>query len=584
MSQNARVIHRWSALVGSLLVTAAHAQLMLGDGHLGAVTLTVPSQVNRYLRLDAPADLGANTLTVIGDVVAPGDLLLVIQMKDDAAAPVDRTTPAVDLSTASAGHYVWARARSVAGNQIELDAPLTRAFPSVVTQVVVTPEYASLTVTDGGSIVGAPWDGFTGGIVALISQTELINDGEVRVDGFGYRGGPAMPYQVGNPDGTPCHGLTEAFPLGSRSGEGLETESVPHFGRAPSLLGGGGGGCVYAGGAGGSLMGRGGRGGDGLPGQENGGLEPPSVTFAPRAQLVLGGGGGSGWSQASYSLPSASGANGGGIILAHANHLGGAGVWSAQGAEPSIFGGGDWGYGGAGAGGSVLLRAATSLECGQVTASGGQGGRFANVKGPGGGGGGGLVFFEAAGAIACPASALAGLAGTPTFGAMPDSKTSPTYAGKVIVSKPIQDDGFMPTFLSTPNSTAYCGTPYRYSAEHVPVLSSAGPYHFALDGGLPKDLAIAEDTGEITWRPTKAQVGAYDFVLSATSHYGTATQRLVVVVECDPPTKIGVGCGCNGSASLGLTVLALLWLRRPKSRHLGCTPPHRLRDGVAEPV
>ncbi len=102
----------------------------------------------------------------------------------------------------------------------------------MVTQVVVTPEYAALTVTDGGSIVGAPWDG------------------------------------------------------------------------------------------------------------------------------VLGGGGGSGWSRTSYSSPSAGGANGGGIILAHANHLGGAGLWSAQGASPAIFGGGDWGYGGAGAGGSVLLRAA----------------------------------------------------------------------------------------------------------------------------------------------------------------------------------------------------------------------------------
>ncbi len=106
MPQNDRVLHRWSAVVGSLLVTAAHAQLMLGDGHLGAVTITTPSKVNRYLRLDAPADLGANTLTAVGDVIAPGDLLLVIQMKDVAAAPVDRTTPDVDLSTASAGHYV----------------------------------------------------------------------------------------------------------------------------------------------------------------------------------------------------------------------------------------------------------------------------------------------------------------------------------------------------------------------------------------------------------------------------------------------------------------------------------------------
>ena len=396
----------------------------------------------------------------------------------------------------------------------------------------------------------------------------MINDGLVQVDGRGFRGGTALPYQTPNPDGgVACTGAVEPFPLGSMVGEGLGTFGAS-FGRGPSVLGGGGGGCVFGGGAGGSFIGRGGRGGDGRPGQENSGLEAPAVELSPITQLMLGGGAGAGWSSTDYSTASASGGRGGGAILVQTLRISGAGQWLANGASPGEFGGGDWGYGGGGAGGSIVLRARDSLRCAASIASGAHGGRTPNVKGPGGGGGGGLVFLESSGPIDCPATAVAGLAGVLAHGALPEAATGPGYVGSVRIALPTPvDAGLGPTFLSTPNSSVFCGTPYRYSAEYRPQLSTRGPFAFSLRSigdALPPTLSVDAQTGEINWRPSNSEVDAHRFELVAFSEIGTASQNVFVTVECDAPTRVAVGCSSGGSMLMPLLLLA--WHRLRKRR------------------
>ncbi len=555
-----------------LIAFAANAQPITGDGHLGELVVSTPAvQLNRYLRLEQNAALGSTTLSVTGDLVSAGDLLMLITMKDDGLV-ADSMGGTLELSAQHVGRYAWARVESVAGTQLTLASPLIRAFAAQGTQIVITPEYTTLRVLDGGSLTAAPWDGYVGGIVSLLAQNEVMNEGVIQVDGRGFRGGVAMPYQTGNPDGGECHGLVEPFPLGSMVGEGLGTAFGTQFGRGPSVLGGGAGGCVFGGGAGGAFIGQGGRGGDSRPGFENGGFGPAAVRVAPTMQLIFGGGGGAGWSQTSYVLASIGGGRGGGAILVHAPRISGAGLWRANGASPVDFGGGDWGYGGGGAGGAIVLRAHDSIQCGASLASGGRGGRWPNSKGPGGGGGGGLVFLESAGDIDCPASAVAGLAGVLVHGAQPEAATAPQYAGQVSVAVPTPvDAGLGPRFLSSPNTSVFCGTPYRYSAEHTPQLSTSGPFAFSLkpigEAVLPKTLSVDESTGEIHWRPSSSEVGAHGFELVAFSEIGVATQSVFVSVECDAPTKVSVGCTCESTSPTVVPLLLLGWhlLRRRRT-------------------
>lgn len=558
------------AWVCALLCAPVMAQ-QLGDGHWGVVEISAPNQtLNRYLRLDADAAFGTSNLTVAGDLVQPGDLLLLIRMKQDLTGPDPSLRQQLDLSPHPIGKYAFARAKSVMGNQVQLEAPLLQAFPAVTTQVIVAPEYTSVSVLDGGSITARPWDGFTGGIVALAVQGDLLNDGVVSADSAGYRGATAMPYQSPSLDGgSACTELVDDFPFGSMVGEGIETSWGTRFGRGPAVLGGGGGSCQFGGGAGGSLLGRGGRGGDSRPGLNNGGLEPAAVSLSLTTQLLLGGGGGAGWSRTDYSVASASGARGGGAVLINARSINGHGSFLASGGSPAVFGGGDWGFGGGGAGGSIVLRTALDLTCGAALAPGGQGGRAPNGQGPGGGGGGGLVFLEAGGLVNCPASAPAGVAGVVTQGALPASASDPDYIGHIAVLSPTfdagldfpePDGGAAPTFTSTPNSTGFCGAPYRYSASLVPSLSEPGPYLFALSsstGALPASLTLDPVSGEILWRPSSAEIGHYDFTLRATGASGVAAQSFSVDVECEGPHLKTVGCSCQTPGSLNWLVWPL---------------------------
>ena len=57
-------------------------------------------------------------------------------------------------------------------------------------QVVLVPQYLSASL---GAVVATPWNGSTGGIVALDVAGQLnLNGGSVVVDGQGFRGGAGM--------------------------------------------------------------------------------------------------------------------------------------------------------------------------------------------------------------------------------------------------------------------------------------------------------------------------------------------------------------------------------------------------------
>lgn len=369
------------SLLALFVAGAAHAQ-DTGDGHGGALSVTMPSTViNFATALASDAAAGATSVSVVDATgFSAGDRAMVLASQ--WSAPGDR---------ARAGAYELHRVSRVLGGTLELDGALASGFTAAGTQVVRVPEYTQVAVAEGASLVATAWDGAQGGVLALLVTGELKVDGALSADGAGFRGGFA-------------HDRAQMNCLG-QSGEGLAYGgfAASAVGPMQNDSGGGGASCNLSGGGGGANVGRGGHGGAETEFRNpQGGVGGDARTSS---DLTFGGGGGA--SDGDFGQ-STSGGRGGGVIFARAGSLTGKGRISADGAGTgagNTFGG----AGGAGAGGAVLLEVEGDATC-AVFARGGKGGD-AVKSGTGAGGGGGLIRVRAGHVATCPGSVAAGAPG-----------------------------------------------------------------------------------------------------------------------------------------------------------------------------
>ena len=270
-----------------------------------------------------------------------------------------------------------------------LTEPLTTTvtIPATEAQVIYVPEHKVLNVQAGASIVGSPFDGRKGGVVAVLATT-IANGGTISANGIGYRGG----ITEGPAAAEGCEALDAASGAGGPAGGGahkgegigenfstaLNTNSKA-YGRGAHHNGGGGGNCAEAGGGGGGGHGRGGRGG---------------VTLASDSGGRLQGGQGGGLTIGAVEdvehLPATEIT---GVGRIEANGSGG------QGSATD-------GDGGGGGGGSIFVQVGR-MSCSGLTANGGAG---ASLNGGGGGGGG--VRLEVAIASGCAPSVVGGVGGS----------------------------------------------------------------------------------------------------------------------------------------------------------------------------
>jgi len=449
---------RRSLLIAALMTVAGPALAQdpgLGDGHWGPLNVRYTTlALNRSAALSAPAGGPASgpALEVSStSAFAAGDLVMVYQAQD--VSGMDSGTPGpLDVTGLGAGRCALARVAGVdGGTTLALTAPLAATFPAGLAQVVVVPEYSSVTVAAGSALVASPWNGSTGGVLAFLSQGAVVNDGEISATGAGFRGGVSNATQTctgpGGFDGPPNAGKGEGVVAG-RFGPAST-------GRGDLANGAGGGDTCNAGGGGG---GNGGEGGIGVWAAQSssvqGGLGGTALTYLPLSErLLFGGGGGAGQSNASEG---GSGGSGGGVVWFRGLQLLGRGVVSADGvtgADAGPFNPSD-GAGGGGAGGTVSVHVSGVAQCAGLRANGGDGGDTPEFQatggpcGPGGGGGGGRIVVESSDATACPTSILGGNAGVqpdPTwpryFGATPDGGGRGPYLGLVAVVTPGFDAG-----------------------------------------------------------------------------------------------------------------------------------------------
>jgi large repetitive protein len=427
----------------------------LGDGHWGPLNLRYATvSLNRATPLQgASAGMVLPVASTTG--FNAGDLVMVYQAQ--AAMALDSGTPGpLDLTATGAGRFELARIAGVdGGTALELTAPLSASFPGGgLAQVLVVPEFTSVTISAGSALTAQPWNGSSGGVIAFLSQGAVVNDGEITATGAGFRGGLSNVTQTctgsGGFDGAPNAGKGEGVVQG-RFGASFA-------GRGNVGNAGGGGDTCNGGGGGGGNGGEGGKGGYAAQStNDQGGLGGAALAFLLfDERLPFGGGGGAGQSNASEGGP---GGSGGGVVWFRALELDGSGVISADGlngADAGPFNPSD-GAGGGGAGGTISIHVARQVQCGLLRARGGDGGDTPELQatggpcGTGGGGGGGRILVQAEDATGCPTSTLGGNAGIqpdPTwpvyFGATPDAGGRAPYLGTVTVVGPGLDAGLVP--------------------------------------------------------------------------------------------------------------------------------------------
>ncbi len=428
--------------------------------------------------------IGATSIPVgtsrgAGTPIASGDLLLVMQMQyadinstNTANYGAGTGTASGATSYATAGYYEYVVATgAVSGGAVPIagEGPGSGLLNTYVQaaystqgqrtyQVVRVPQYQTATVT--GTITAAPWNGSSGGIVAIEVVGQLtFSGGGINVDGQGFRGGGGQQLQGQSGAGllNTDYRTLATYAANGNKGEGVAgssrymydgtstlvntgVEGYPNGSRArgaPGNAGGGGtdgdpataspnGNDQNSGGGGGGNGGAGGRGGNSWSSNLAVGGYGGAVFPYSTSRLAMGGGGGSGSRNNSTGVQS-SGGLGGGIIMVRADSITGTATLSANGGWPASdnYTPANDGAGGGGAGGSVLVFARTGvLTSLTISTNGGNGanswpnqppnGTPGERHGPGGGGGGGVIYLSSA---AGATSVTGGANGTTTTAA-----------------------------------------------------------------------------------------------------------------------------------------------------------------------
>ncbi|QAT88738.1 OmpA domain-containing protein [Corallococcus coralloides] len=580
-------------IVGLLLAQVARAEpdsFELGTGRDGVLSLTVGQGValSSHAPLGRSVAEGGLELVVSGLEISAGDLVMIHESTGLSSAPdVGNAGPVSLTGSVTLGRWELARVEKVSSTTpalLTLTAPLRYAYATGRAQVVRVAEYSDVVIQEGARLTVSPWNGQSGGILAMLVSGKVVNDGRIDADGQGSLGGV---FQTDAADLNGCTALElELGKGGSARGEGVAgtaSRSGLSTGRGNLANGGGGGNCAAAGGGGGGHGGVGGIGGRTATGdgsREQGGLGGAALSYSVFERFTFGGGGGAG--QGSDAAGS-NGAAGGGVVFIRATAFDGKGVYSASGSTAGASTGND-GAGGGGAGGAVVLRAVDLLNCGGVEARGGAGGNTqldTQPFGPGGGGAGGRILLEGK-TLACAPNASAGSAGVSaypgadSYGAGPDRdpSTGGTSMGTVqevaqsfqvpvtpVITAPVPDEASTTTrprfegAAGTTGPVVHIVVDGREIGATVPGADGRFTYAPAapLSAGVHDVVAWAESLGVASRPSTPVRFTTPAVVLAD----GGVVQMAVLVVPSNGdtvgPTPLFAGTAPNGN-SVGVVI------------------------------
>lgn len=349
--------------------------------------------VNSYAAVSAVTPNTA-TLSNIGPFQV-GDKVLIIQMKGATITTTNTAAFGTITLLGNAGNFEFAYIGSISGNTVTFTNNLCKPYTvSGKVQLVRVPVYTNVTIA--GNVTAQPWNGSTGGIVAIEATNSITFNANINVSGQGFVGGAVFTGWFA------CSDPNYANQNAGKKGEGIAIPPVTmDANRAPLANGGGGANTGNPGAGGGGNGGIGGRGGNEFYGgcQLNasfgmGGKAPSYATY----KAFLGGGGGGGYKD--NGLNATAGSNGGGMVFLTSPTINGNNFTvDARGAN--VIGNTDSeGAGGGGAGGYVYYMCNNTSSTMNLDLRGGTGGNIFSTMwssachGPGGGGGGGAVSYQ----------------------------------------------------------------------------------------------------------------------------------------------------------------------------------------------
>jgi len=353
--------------------------------------------VNRYTSVTNFEGCAKQLLTVgSAQGFGIGDEVLIIQMQGATINQSNTSAFGDILDLGHAGDYELNRIAAITGNQIELQFKPTNDYKVAgKVQLIRVPEYGDVTVTS--DLTCQPWNGTTGGVLAIDVSGTLTLQSNLNVSAKGFRGGVVVDANAA-PFGELGYFYAPNPVVSAQKGEGIAIIPLDKsFGRGKAATGGGGGNSHNAGGGGGGNFGAGGFGGleyynvPGTPTPGTNGIGGVGGTGG----LRMGGGGGAGHTNDDHG---SSGGLGGGIIVLKANIIQGNSKNILADGESVISLGTDRndGQGGGGAGGTLQIQANQLIGNVTCSANGGKGGDClfyvqSQIIGPGGGGGGGII-------------------------------------------------------------------------------------------------------------------------------------------------------------------------------------------------
>ncbi len=400
---------------------------------------------NRYSALAASVSSGANSITVSNisdlagsaslanatnmfsnDAIQAGDLILIIQVQGADISTADDATYGDITAYNNTGNYELLQVSSVATNTISICGTIANAYSQGGrnrSQVIRIPRLSTLTVSAGVTLSAKPWDGTSGGIIAIEASGNVVIDGTVSANAAGFRGG-TDPSGATSSAGATVISIYRTTATGTSAGKGESIAgTVSDYaslnganGRGAPANGGGGGNGHNAGGGGGANAALAGS----LAGYNGTGTKPNRTTptdwnaawnleSAGFATNISPGGGRGGYTYSANNLDAITIAPGtstwGGDFRDNVGGFGGRPLNNAGNTKVFLGGGGGGGdgnnsatgTGGGNGGGIIILLCNGSLSgSGSLTANGAAGGNTVSGHNdaPGGGGGGGSLILR----------------------------------------------------------------------------------------------------------------------------------------------------------------------------------------------
>ncbi len=496
-----------ACLILAMLALVAAPLAAETPGKDGDAIVAGTQTVNQYAPVSGTLSAGSTQINVVARTanlpsLAPGDVIMVYQAQGATISVSDTAAYGSVTTIGSAGRYEFHTVRAVTGNTILLQdfggacSGVRYSYSAAgKAQVIRVPQFRNLTVTGGGRIVPAAWNGTTGGVIAMTVSGTLTVSGAIDASQGGFRGGQVDNLTI--PTGSSYFGFASNLPVnGAEKGEGIagyrtELPGSNYYGRGAPANGGGGGNGHNAGGGGGangnngslwagqgvpdtsnaqwaqawnldpslkantsnSGGGRGGytyaRVGNALttaPGaaswgndfrRELGGLGGRPLDYDPTGRLFFGGGGGAGDGN---NNAAGAGGSGGGLIFIQANAITGGGAIRSDGANgQNTSPAHNDGPGGGGAGGTIVIQSSSGIGA-QVSANGGGGGNQLITndenEGPGGGGGGGVIATTGGTSASFARGGVNGITSSSSLTEFPPNGATRGATGQPLASAP----------------------------------------------------------------------------------------------------------------------------------------------------